>query len=182
MSTLNHKHRHYFVHVPKAAGSSMERMPFVGGQSHMTGRQLARLAPPGYFGWGFVRDPRDRLVAVYHAAQQHNSPGRFFPASMTFADWVRGLPETGRKFLHSRPMVDFLTWPDGSLAVDFVGRFEALDRDWEIVCRRIGVEPEPLRHLNASAHRDWRDYYTPELAAHVAELYAADFDTFDYPR
>ena len=68
MSTLNHQYRHFFVHVPKCAGTSMERMPFVGGQMHMTARQLARLAPPDYFGWGFVRNPYDRLVACYHAA------------------------------------------------------------------------------------------------------------------
>jgi len=181
MSTLNHQYRHYFVHVPKCAGTSMERMPFVGGQQHMTARQLARLAPPDYFGWGFVRNPYDRLVACYHAAQQHVDAGRFFPASMSFAEWVRGLPQTGAKFIHPRPMVDFLSWPDGSLAVEFVGRCEQLGRDWQVVCRRLGVPHQPIRHLNASAHRDWQDYYTDDLAAHVARLYAADFEAFGYP-
>ena len=181
MSTLNHQYRHYFVHVPKAAGTSMERMPFVGGQSHMTARQLARLATDDYWGWGFVRNPYDRLVAIYHAAKQHSRPGRFFPRSMSFADWVLGLPETGRKFIHPRPMVDFLCWPDGSLAVDFIGRFEHLDRDWRMVCRRLGVPHEPLRRLNPSEHGPCQDYYTPELAAHVARLYAADFGLFGYP-
>ena len=47
MSTLNHEYRHYFVHVPKAAGTSMERMPFVGGQSHMTARQARRVRRGG---------------------------------------------------------------------------------------------------------------------------------------
>lgn len=181
MSTLNHQYRHYFVHVPKCAGTSMERMGFVGGQSHMTARQLARLAPADYLGWGFVRNPYDRLVACYHAAQQHVDAGRFFPMSMSFADWVRGLPESGRQFIHPRPMIDFLCSPDGSLAVDFLGRCEQLDRDWQVVCRRLGVPHQPLPHLNASAHRDWRDCYTDELASHVAALYAPDFDVFGYP-
>jgi len=181
MSALNHPYRHWFVHVPKTAGTAMERMPFVGGQAHRTARQLAPRAPADYFGWGFVRNPYDRLVACFHAAQQH-APGRYFPASMGFAEWIRGLPGTGAGFIHPRPMVDFLCWPDGSLAVDFVGRYEHLAGDWRIVCRRIGVEHQPLRHLNASAHRDWREYYTDDLAAHVAELYAADFDTFGYSK
>lgn len=159
----------------------MERMPFVGGNSHAPARQLARIALPGYFQWGFVRNPYDRLVACYYAAQQH-SPGRFFPASMAFADWVRGLPETGRKFVHPRPMVDFLCWPDGSLAVDFVGRCETILFDWRVVCGMLGVTYQPLLRINTSVHRPWQDYYTPELIDHVVRLYAADFDLFGYSK
>lgn len=177
MSCLNHEHRHYFVHVPKAAGTSMERMAFVGGHSHETARSLARRSPPGYWGWGFVRDPRDRLVAVFHAAQQHGRP-RY--GSMGFAQWCAALPASGAGLIHTCPMVDFLCWPDGRLAVDFVGRFERLDEDWRRVCRRLGVEYQALPHRTASSHRPWQEYFTEGLAAHVARVYAADFSTFGY--
>lgn len=181
MSSLNHQHRHWFVHVPKTAGTSMEWMPFVGGNGHMTARQLVRRAPLDYFGWGFVRNPFDRLVACYHAAQQHNAPNRYFSAEMSFAEWVLELPRSAARFIHPRPMVDFLCWSDGSVAVDFVGRYEHLASDWRVVCRMLGVEHRRLPHMNTSVHRDWREYYTPDLAEHVARLYARDFELFQYP-
>jgi hypothetical protein len=63
--------------------------------------------------------------------------------------------------------------------VDFVGRFEALERDFATVCRRIGIDPS-LPHINRSTHRDFRDYYTPRTKAMVAEAYSADIERFGY--
>jgi hypothetical protein len=68
---------------------------------------------------------------------------------------------------------------DGRLAVDFVGRFERLEPDFDAVARRLGVSRTlPVR--NQSPHRDYRTYYDTESQAIVADFYRKDVDLFAY--
>ena len=140
MSIVNQTYGHIFIHVPKAAGTSMESCPWVGGNGHRTAVQLG-LWPAGiscYWSWGFVRHPLDRLVSAYCGLRWNRN--HFTPDidSMTFRQYVRYMHEEGtlRKYPQTRPQVDFLC-ADGQVLVDFVGRFESLQSDWEYVCRQV---------------------------------------------
>ena len=70
VSHINREYKHVFIHNPKAAGTSMEKLHFVGGAGHATARNLCPIAPE-FFSWGFARHPCDRLIATYAAAWQH---------------------------------------------------------------------------------------------------------------
>lgn len=184
MSIINRVWKHVFVHVPKVAGTSMERLPYVGGNSHETARHLLPIAAKygPFWSWGFVRNPYDRLVSVHAAMLQHST--RYPGAPPDFREYVRWIAERNRfqKLLHSRPMVEFLCGAEGQILVDFVGRFEQIAPDWETVCGKIGVPHKPLPHRNASRHPPWQECYDPETLATAGELYAADFATFGYDR
>ena len=67
----------------------------------------------------------------------------------------------------------------GNQIVDFIGRFERLGEDFEQILDHINVDAE-LPHVNATRHRDYRSYFTPETTDLVAELYQEDIERFGY--
>ena len=69
--------------------------------------------------------------------------------------------------------------PD-DIIVDFVGRFEHLQRDFEHVCEVIGIEPPELPHLKKSQRGPYQDYYTEETRSIIAQLFADDIQRFAY--
>jgi hypothetical protein len=74
----------------------------------------------------------------------------------------------------------FVFGPDGNRLVDFIGRYEQLDRDYLVIQQRLGLKL-PLPHLNRTRMRDFRTYFTPESASMAARLWASDFKTLRYP-
>ena len=77
------------------------------------------------FKFAFIRNPWERNVSLYHWQRHMGMP-------LPFHDWImRSRPETHDLFamisLHDTP------------ALDFVGRYETLQEDFDTICRRIGV-------------------------------------------
>ncbi len=69
--------------------------------------------------------------------------------------------------------------PSGEQLVDFVGRFEQIEKDFEVVARKIGLDVD-LPHRNPTTHRSSDDYYTKETAELIGKLYHIDADSFGY--
>jgi len=99
------------------------------------------------------------------------------------------------------PQYDFLHADDGRLLVDFVGRFESLQDDFNKVCAHLGLKDAELPHRNpsrkASRNRKRRirnalyrngenhkrayvDFYDGQTHEYVAEMYRRDLDAFGY--
>ena len=154
---------------------------------------------PSRFTFAFVRNPWDRLVSCYRdkiRGEVRDFTGfapsgvaycldRFdvFFANMPFDDFVRAvvsIPDAEADE-HFRSQADFVTNSRGSVAVDFVGRFEKLDEDFSTVARRIGLGTrDPLPHLQAAPARGFAGFYTEETAAMVHERYRRDAELFGY--
>ena len=98
---------------------------------------------------------------------------------------------------HFRPQSLLLA----GLPLDFVGRVEQIDQDFAFVQRRLGTsaalphakkqhyaEPStecvadwPVQRFRMQpAHPHWRQFYSPDILAAVAEIYAEDFRQFGY--
>lgn len=207
---VSHTHSFAFVHVPKTAGSSVHialgrhavcaddywanralgrigipvnrfaPWPYTKFRPHSSAATLAAWLPPEIFErlfkFGFVRNPWDLLVSYWHYLR--DKPGhRRGPTARRlpdFASYVEYEIRRGR-FSQSSLLCD----RKGRLLVDFVGRYESLPADFAFICRRIGIEAT-LPRMNAGCRGDYRDYYTPALAARVAEAFAADVERFGY--
>jgi len=74
---------------------------------------------------------------------------------------------------------DYVTDAHGRWIVDYVGYYERLHEDFAKVCARLGVRAE-LPRANPSAHKDYRSYYPPSLRDQVAEAFRADIELFGY--
>jgi hypothetical protein len=203
---VSHKHRFIFVAVPKTATQSIRAAlrPYLGSGDWEqadwgAGRRLpvpeiaaidhghvavTEMRPwladevwRDYFKFAFVRNPWDRFISC---AFFKNRKRPFFLANpRRYAKLLLESPRTMAGLFY-RPQLAFLTDAENRLAVDQVGRFESLQDDFDSVCRRIGLPPTPLPHLNRSRHELPGRYYDDELRRKVEQFYEPDVRAFDY--
>jgi hypothetical protein len=78
--------------------------------------------------------------------------------------------------------VDFLIGPSGAIEMDFVGKVENLERDFPILCQKLGIEPVPrLPHaFNSRRKFHYSVYYDEESEELVRRRFARDIDYFGY--
>lgn len=149
------------------------------------------------FKFSFVRNPLDRLVSCYKdkvASQDEESlspfreygrtaipflPSTEFYPAMPFEEFVQRVCEIPDKLAerHFRSQHCFLYYK-GSLVFDFIGKFESLEKDWEVVRSHLDLGKLPQK--NESKNDDYRKMYTTETATLAAHRYAKDIALFDY--
>lgn len=197
-----------FVHVPKTGGSTIDAMfdtevvdarRVPGCQRHATMVKLLRTEAElgDYWSFGFVRNPWARMVSWWSMvsgvfekidagvpqaiAKIENHPKAWLPEGEYRDDFDRFVLEGTDKIAKvGRPQAKTLRRKDGSL-VDFVGRTENFDEDYNTVRERLGLAPiEAAPRRNKSSHGDYRDYYNDATRKKVAEVFAADIEAFGY--
>jgi len=192
--------RFIFIHIPKAAGtsiihalrpytraslprrlldrvglgsSSLPRLP-----DHAKALEV-RAAIPEVFATSFkfavVRNPWAWQVSYFHYIQQNRKHWQHAElASLSFAQYVEW------RVMHERMLQsDFVVDEERKLIVDSVARVENLDRDAAAIFDRIGIRAS-LPYRNRSRHDDYRSYYDDRTRAVVAEHYAEDIERFGY--
>jgi hypothetical protein len=205
---ISESRRFVFVHVQKTAGTSITEVlaPFALRPTatrlnrlasdlglvrdwrrhhfriHAPLRQAERILPQevfeSFYKFAFVRNPWDRLVSWYAYILQDRSHRRHRA--------VRRLPDfesfVNAELARTRSAQWWmLTGHDGRLGVDFVGRFENLERDMTEICQRVGIPYEPLPHVNRTVTRaPYQTYFTPGLARRVGERWAREIEAFGY--
>ena len=152
-----------------------------------------------YFKFCFVRNPWDRVVSCYFnkistdegltnrsfkngVAVTLLKHGDLFWGGMTFPDFARAVCRVpdDRADVHFRSQCKFVTCQEGTLLVDFIGRFENLEADFSIVCDKMGIENIRLPHLFKSERLHYRHYYDKSLQEEVEERYREDIKMFGY--
>lgn len=203
---VSHKHRFIFVAVPRTGTQSIraalrphlddgdwEQADWQAGKrlpipeiaaidhGHVTAMEmqpaLDERAWREYFKFSFVRNPWERFVSC---AFFKNTRRPFFLAQpRRYLKLLLESPST-MSGLFYRPQLGFLGDAEDRLAVDYVGRFESLQDDFDRVCRQVGLPPTALTHLNRSRHEPAGRYYDDELKRKVEQHYARDIRAFDY--
>ena len=187
------QHQALFIHVPKSAGRSVVRGLFdVKSVEHAPADWYQQLDPDRfqrYFKFTFVRNPWDRAVSAYTylanggsaASEEDIYWSKFVNDFDSFDDFMcqwLSADNAMRNALFT-PQVVFLKNIFGQLSMDFVGRFENLQADFNAIAQKLGVERE-LPHLNQSRSNPYQTFYSERSRALVAEVYAEDIAAFDY--
>jgi FkbM family methyltransferase len=194
--------RPYFIRNPKVASMSVTaaipedwRLPTNRHQHYRRGDSIIDkdMAANGgrrvFFVFGFVRNPYDRAVSLYHwlRARRGDSEGRCDAYCAGLAElanvvgcsefWQRiDLRAARRESVMFRSQADFL---DGD--VDYVGRYETLGSDWAYVATQIGLDGVTLPEVNFSAkRRHWKEELDGNARLKVLEYYKVDFERFGY--
>ncbi len=82
---------------------------------------------------------------------------------------------------HFRPQVEFLKGQTGKIELDFIGRFENLQEDFNHVRNHLGLSDELLFINKTKTKREhYKTYYSDELREIAATVYKEDIEAFDY--
>jgi len=175
-----------FVHINKTGGSSIETalgLPF----QHRTALELLRAIGPrrwqSRFSFTFVRNPWDKVASHYHYRIKTNQTG-LGERPIPFSEWVRlAYLEKAAPYYDQpkmfMPQIDWVADEQDRVLVEFVGRFESLERDFAALCARIGSSAT-LPHLKKSQSGDYRRHYDADTAEIVQRCFQKDLDAFGY--
>lgn len=176
-----------FIHINKTGGRSIESaLGCI--YEHKTARRKRREMGASVweekFTFAFVRNPWDRVVSQYAYRHRTGEAAGETPTDVSFGSWVRRVyggkdPESRPDDVLFLPQSDWVTDERGGLMIDFVGRFERFEEDFQHVCNQIGVTAS-LPHKNKSSRDPYPEYYTQETADIVANYFAEDIRRFDY--
>lgn len=152
---------------------------------HVTPREITSYISPAdykeYFKFTIVRNPWDRLVSTYIHNRFKKIPFKKF-IELTKNVIIKGLYKPGvskdARHVHLAPQTDY-THPESASPLDFIGKFENLNKDFKKICDKINLNVK-LIHINKSNHKKYKDYYTSETAEIVASLYKKEIDYFNY--
>lgn len=187
------QHQALFIHIPKSAGRSVVRGLFdVKSVEHAPAEWYQQLDPDKfqrYFKFTFVRNPWDRAVSAYTylskggsaASEEDKHWAAFVNRYDSFDDFICQWMNPGNVMRNAlfTPQLVFLKDSFGQMDIDFVGRFESLQQDFDSVAQKLGVSAQ-LPHLNQSRSASYQRFYTDRSRKIVAEVYAQDIATFDY--
>ncbi|MBN2374681.1 sulfotransferase family 2 domain-containing protein [bacterium] len=202
---LDEKNRILFIHIPKTAGTTIETILDIKENQRLWGYckltksykqhytyddiiNYTDINPEKYFTFTFVRNPYDRLISVYLQKNNKSCDKELLKTigEYSFIDFVRyKLPLILEKNnfegsnLHFRPQYDFVK----EYKMDFIGRFENLESDFNYVAEKLKINKRFNRSVNPNGNknrREWEFYYTEETKRYVRRLYYNDFEKFAY--
>jgi hypothetical protein len=136
------------------------------------------------FKFAFVRNPWDLQVSSYHHIQRERP--HLMHGVQDFPAFVRWKLDPGRPYQYivdtsMELQSDYLRDLSGRVIVDFVGRYENLQADFDEVCRRVGIPARALPHRRQAKERAaYRSYYDDETAELVATHFRRDIETLGY--
>jgi hypothetical protein len=135
------------------------------------------------FKFAFVRNPWDLQVSSYHHLRRerpHLVGDRDFEAFLRFKlDPQR--PYQYHLDTSIELQTDYLIDLHGNVLIDYIGRFERLEADFQEICKRIGISSPDLAHKRQAADRkDYRSYYNEVTAGLVAERFRIDIERLEY--
>lgn len=222
---ISEKYKTLFVHIPKTGGQSVEHF-FLNLQNldwnsrdklllrenkfrnfgperlaHLTAIEykkyvyLSSNLYEKYYKFSFVRNPYSRLVSEYKYAS--------YTRGMTFKEFVKnGFPKKdifSDQYRHIMPQYEFIYGRNGELLVDFVGKLENFQRDFDKICLILKIKNSILPRVNSSKnpttlknkikkiifkpktiHEHYTEYYDDELKGLVEKIYFKDLEKFDY--
>ena len=122
-----------------------------------------------------------------HLQQRASNPmwRYFYENCSSFEEFIKnctGEVEAAKGALYSFAynQLDYLEDGNGSILVDFIGRFENFSEDLHTVAMKAGIQLGGITHTNVSVHRHYSTYYTSELEKIVRERFARDIEYFGY--
>lgn len=200
---ISHPYRCISVHIPKAAGNSVNRAFGIDWQNHKDlARYRAELSPEvfgSYFKFAIVRNPWARLLSDYNYQCRKSRPAEskllLFDAHgvrRSFSAWASLALGAGSRLEATQwggevsagihrfsPQVDWIS-VDGQPGVDFVARLKSLDDDFAVIARATGLATMTLPRRNARFHFHYSHYYDDATRDLVARYYAEDVAAFGY--
>ncbi len=182
-----------FIHVPKTAGTSLSKTLrgkcAIYTKGHLTAYQLQRLdffqECDNHFVFAFVRNPWDATLSYFFFRTKPLRRRRSLSQIIVvFERWLIStvLIASRRTSPHHIDQWAFIASQDRSkLLVDFVGRYESLEEDYDRLCDKLNItSPRKLAYINRTSRGPYQDYYNDSTRTMVSELNSELIQHFQY--
>jgi hypothetical protein len=199
-----------FIHIPKAAGSSMLKalgrraklcptLRWPEARGHLTYRQYSQILKSrgisidAFCTFAVVRNPWDWHLSWYsyvksdkHARNSGLTAEHTLFQAYSFHDYVAwladGAPGQSKQGYLSMNLCDWIINEAGICSVSHILRLESLEKDFRQMLELMGVIISPkLPHVNRSKPRlSYRQSYNDKSAAVIQSLHRRDIDLFGY--
>lgn len=153
--------------------------------------------PSSYFKFMIVRNPWSRAVSHWeYMRRMRKRPTVYGNACKRIVNLVKDFkgfltvsvdnPYGGVSNDHYdddhllRPCYDYGFSDCGKKIIDFIGKFENLQQDFDTICDKIGLPRKKLPHTNKSRYKHYTKYYDEETKRIVAEKWVKDVEYFGY--
>ncbi|QDV43238.1 Sulfotransferase family protein [Stieleria neptunia] len=204
---ISHKYQCIFIHIPRVAGTSIEKWlcgsdwwEIDPATKHLLASQARQLYSDfweSYFKFTFVRNPWDRMVSAlkfpdYFGVRYDRGRIPPFGRSLDFGGYkTRFGPDPVVEFDHRFYERSSIVSPRhaakqvyGNIIdepIDFIGRFETLVKDCSQLRDILGVDEIMTIHSEKSTRKArYRHYYNTSTAQEVADMYANDNERFGF--
>jgi len=198
---ISHEHKFIFIHIPKCGGTSVEwvfkawensQSFFVGsGKQHWFLEQIITAKPEckDYTSFTFIRNPFSRIVSEYKYAKKESQINCDHIKSnsglnLSFKEFCKDLEHNLKHYcyeFHDKSLCDYVLNADGSERVNYIGRLENFQKDFDIICDKIGIPQKQLPHAFKSDDKKcYTEYYDDETREIVGQKYAKDIEYFGY--
>lgn len=187
----SNKKKFIFIHIPKSAGTAIRSAlgELEEGRRHLPWWVYYNSSYKKYneyFKFSFVRNPYDRVESAYKYLLLGGNQREDLEVSKviqnygSFYDFVKfGLYEGSMK---SHPFFwnqkDYIFDWKGDLKLNYLGRFESLQCDFDIICDRLDTDRVELEKINFAKPDGFRACQKSRKLLY--EIYKNDFDTFGY--
>jgi hypothetical protein len=147
-----------------------------------------------YFKFSFVRNPWDRMVSAYfyrlkmvkrwnitkpkdkHTQDVYESFQVQLHSTNNFNEWLKKYIKHESVAFHQHKFL----YDNDEKIVDFVGKFENLNNDFNHAMNKIKCGHIKLPFLNRSSRKSYKEYYTEETRNMIKNYYKKDIKLFNY--
>tara|TARA_Y100000361_G_C11101952_1_gene312435 strand:+ start:405 stop:1001 length:597 start_codon:yes stop_codon:yes gene_type:complete len=194
---MNNKKINLFIHLPKCGGVAVRKIlnkenVNLHCYNHTEYDKIPKNIIEQSFIFTFIRNPWDRIVSLYFFWKQQDKNHRFYHSDKKQVDYINKLDMSFKDFTkeivnkksifyekrHLHPYIGHF-FPTAD-CIDFIGRFENFQQDFNIICDKIGIPHQQLPHKNKSRHKHYTEYYDDKTRQIVAEIYSRDIEHFGY--
>lgn len=182
---VDHQKKIIYYDVPKTGSTTIRSSLFpeawpTGEAPCVNSIQNSRDNYEDYFTFTFVRNPWSRMISTWkHFASKDFHIKQLISSGIDISNL-----KNFKSFLYMTLCHDNHHWQPQHMFmpfdVDFIGRTETFQQDFNIVCDKIGIPKQQLPHKNRSKHKHYTEYYDDETREIVAERYARDIEYFGY--
>lgn len=181
---IDHARKLIFIHIARTGGSSIETA-LVGKDwwlidpktKHISAGMARKIYGDdiwnAYTKFSVVRNPWDRIVSMWATKWWHQASE--LDENCSFEKFIREMRPHPHEIYNSLFYSEILDED-----IDFILRFESLNKDFSLMLKDIGVEDVPLPHIEKREHSWFTHMYKEKEKNVVSELYNTDILKFGY--